>query len=127
MKPLTVNAKNCVILLIANMGLIGCAGIGAGQEQVGQQQLNVIRGVCNGRGLQEGTPQYTNCVFEVGTRLFGGPVPAQSTAPGSCFGSCGPGGGAGSSMPGNLQGTQTYIINGRTVMCTTTGTITTCY
>ncbi len=78
MKNLSTNIQNCAIMLVATTGLIGCGGmVAANQEQVGQQQLLIIRGVCNGRGFQEGTPQFTGCVYEVGTQMFGGPGQAQ--------------------------------------------------
>ncbi len=117
----------CLAALIVTLGLTGCAGMQAREDQQAQQVINTIRAVCNGYGYKEGTPQFASCAQAQAAAIYG-TASAPPAAPGSCFGYCGPGGSSAPapSASGYQQGTHTYIINGRTVMCTTTGTITNC-
>lgn len=120
--------------LIAVLVLMGCV---SPQERARRTQaqaeelLSAIQAQCRGYGFSQGTDAFAGCVqSEIraletrATSRTAAPAP-----PGSCFGYCGPGGSS-SGTPaasGYRQGTHTYFINGRTVTCTTTGTITDCF
>jgi hypothetical protein len=106
---------NRLILIAALLGLFGCA--------TPQERMAKLARACQGYGFTQGTTEFAQCMqLEAAKRDAAAdraiqnsiminqslqpqqPVPAQQP----------------------YQGTRTFIQNGRTVVCTTTGTITNC-
>lgn len=117
-----MTVQNSVILSIVLSGITGCAGL---NNDNGQQQLDSMMSTCRAQGYSDGTEPFKKCMFSLADAIYGSS--RGTTTPPSCYNCFGVPSYGPAPAPSYQQGTHTYLINGRTVTCTTTGSYTNCF